>query len=285
MNGDPSEESDMAEVHSTGTQPAPSPPGPDQSIVQVEQRGPVLHVRFNRPRQLNAFNAAMGVELLRIFTQDIPASRARVVVLSGNGGNFMAGADLDLLENWTRMQRDELISSFAVGFDARLLSEADVPVVCAIDGIAFGLGFDLALAADYVIATEKALFGLPEADVGVVPMGGSTWLLQQRIGVGRALRVQMLGEKVRAPQALEWGLVAQVVPSEELDAAVEKYVARIARRSALAMTATKRLVRSISGPAMRTAADAERQAMADCVKEPDVLEGVAAIREKRAPVF
>lgn len=260
-------------------------PEPGYDTVEVGQDGPVLSVRLNRPQAMNAFNADMGRELKHVFEVVLPSSDARVLVLRGAGDNFMAGADLGLLEHWMSLDEDELNRTFADGFDAGALAAVDVPVVCAVDGIAFGLGFDLALAADYVIASDRALFGLPESNVGVVPMGASTYHLQRRVGAGRALRVQMLGENVAAAQALEWGLVAKVVPPEELDAAVAKAAGRFAARSRSAMAATKRLIRDQSAEAVRAAVTAERAAMIAMLRSADVVEGVAAVREKRRPSF
>jgi enoyl-CoA hydratase/carnithine racemase len=257
----------------------------DDSTVQVEQDGPILHVRLNRPRQLNAFTAEMGSDLKRAFEETVPASGSRVVVMSGHGGNFMAGADLSLLEHWTTLGSAELMRTFEAGFDAGALSQCAVPVVCAVDGIAFGLGFDLTMAADYVVATDRAQFGLPETNVGVVPMGASTYHLQARVGVARALRVQLLGQPLSAAQAMDWGLVAEVVAPEDLAATVAKVAGRIVARSPVAMLETKRLVRAVAAEAASRALAAEQAAMIRCLGQPDVLEGVAAVREKRRPRY
>ena len=253
--------------------------------VLVSHDGPVTWVTFNRPQQMNAFDRSMGVALTQIFAEQIPKSDARAVVVTGAGDNFMAGADLALLEHWMTLSDTELRQSFADGFDARMLSDVDVPVICAVDGIAFGLGFDLILAADYTIASDRSLLGLPESDVGVVPMGGSTYHLAQRVGVGRASRVQIFGEKLKAAQALEWGLVAQVVGPEELQANAAKVANRFAARSRSATAATKRLVRAGAADGVARAIEAERTAMTACLRHDDVREGIAAIREKRRPSF
>jgi enoyl-CoA hydratase len=253
--------------------------------LKVEVAEAVVRVRFARADQLNALNDTMAEELATVFGELIPASDAKVVVLSGDGGAFMAGADLDRLARWTSQPAAAVEADLNTGFSAAMVEQVGIPVIAAVDGVAFGIGFDLALAADAVIASERAVFALPEVDVGVVPLGGSTRILAHRIGLARATRVVVFGERVPAERALEWGLVATVVPPEGLDAAVDDLVRKVLRRSPAAMRAAKRLLRSTPSMSAAVAAAAERQEFLGCLAGPDVAEGIAAVRERRRPTF
>jgi enoyl-CoA hydratase/carnithine racemase len=253
--------------------------------VEVELDQGVLHVRFNRTDQLNALDDKMADELAVVFGKVVSSSSAKAVVISGNGGNFMAGADLRRLEAWAKMPAESVIDSLAVGFSAAMVEEVPVPVIAAVDGAAFGIGFDISMAADIVIATDRAVFALPEVDVGVVPLGGSSRILVQRLGLGRATQIVMLGERIKADRALEWGLATAVVAQADLDAAVAAQAKKLVRRSAVAMGAAKRLLRSTPAMSADAAAAAERQLFASCVASPDVVEGIAAVRERRRPQF
>jgi enoyl-CoA hydratase len=253
--------------------------------VDVEHDESVLRVRFNRADALNALNDEMADELAVVFGQVVGDSGARAVVISGNGGNFMAGADLARLEAWAAQPADAVTAALASGFSAAMVEAVPVPVIAAVDGVALGIGFDISLAADLVIATDRAVFALPEVDVGVVPVGGSSKILTQRIGRGRATRVVLFGERVKADRALDWGLVSAVVPPSELDGAVAEQVKRILRRSPTAMRAAKRLLRSTPALPADEAAAAERHEFVGCLAGPDVAEGIAAVRERRRPRF
>jgi len=255
------------------------------STVQVEWSDAVCRVRFDKPGQLNALDNEMADELAVLFGEVLPNSEARVVVISGNGGTFMAGASLDRLESWRAQPPEAVAKALTTGFTAVMVELTPMPVVAAVDGVAFGIGLDICLAADTVIATDRAVFALPETDVGVVPLGGSTHILAHRVGLGRATRIVMFGEKVPAQRALEWGLVSSVVTPEELDGAVDALVDKLLRRSPGAMRAAKRLLRSTPALTVEEAARAERAEFLACLTAPDVAEGIAAVRERRRPQF
>jgi enoyl-CoA hydratase len=252
--------------------------------LEVDQAGEILHVRFNRPDQMNAFNAQMGDELSEVFGAGLRASGAAVVVLSGNGGAFMAGADLEQLERWATLGSEALQAELSAGFQAKVIEDVAVPVIAAVDGVAFGLGLDIVLACDFAIASERAVFSLPETNVGVVPMGASTHHLPHLLGMGRAARVILLGERFKAADALAWGVVMEVVPPDELATAADALAAKVTERSRSALAAAKRLLRSWpADPASAIAA--ECAAFERCLTEPDSQEGIAALRERRRPTF
>jgi len=255
------------------------------STVRVERSDEVCRVHFDKPGQLNALDDEMADELSVVFGEVLPTSDARVVVVSGNGGTFMAGAALDRLDSWRAQTPEAVTKELRTGFTAALVERLPMPVVAAVDGVAFGIGLDICLAADTVVATDRAVFALPETDVGVVPLGGVTHILAHRIGLSRATRVVMLGEKVPAARALEWGLVSSVVTPEELDGAVDALVGKLLRRSDVAMRAAKRLLRSTPAMTVEGAAEAERAEFLACLTSPDVAEGITAVRERRRPQF
>ena len=252
--------------------------------LDVETRNRVLHVRFNRPDQMNALDDRMAEGLGQLF-RDFSADQVNVVVLSGAGGNFMAGADLSRLEAWREMRSTDVVESIGAGFTAADVARLSLPVVAAVDGVALGIGFDLCLAADVVIATDRAVFGLPEVDVGLVPLGGSARELIGRIGLSRANRIIMLGERVRAEQAREWGLVASVVAPDDLEFTVDSLLKKLLSRSQTAMQAAKRLLRAAPVMSGGEAAEAELNEFVHCLGEADVVEGIAAVRQRRRPNF
>jgi len=244
----------------------------------------VLHLLLRRPDALNALDDELGAALHHALTHEVESSGARAVTIRGEGGHLMAGADLGRLTGWMARPGPEIESVVRTGFQPSLLGEVPVPVVVVVDGAAMGVGMDLALAADLLVVTERAVFAMPESDIGLTPLCGSTELLARRIGPARARQVLMLGRKVSAQDAVDWGLSDRVVASADLEQHLAGVLGRLTRRSRSAMAATKRLLVAAEAASEHTLA-AEAAAFAAACAEPDAAEGVASLRERRRPDF
>ena len=243
----------------------------------VDSDDGILRIALNRPDKRNAFD----LNMIRAFTRiiDTRSSDTRAVVISG-GPFFCAGADIAVYARGDIGEIAELTR--AAGLLVEAISTVPVPVLAAVEGMALGGGFEVALAADIVVAGESAKLGLPEVSLGLIPGWGGTQRLAAQIGSRRAKQLIMLQQRLTAADALELGLVNEVVPKGgSLDRALE--LARLlSSSSATALAATKHLV---SGVERALAYDDERATLMGLFTSRDGLEGVAAFVEKRPPNF
>lgn len=249
-----------------------------QSVtVDADAGAGILHVVLNRPHKRNAFDLTMVRSLTRII--DARSADTRVIVLSG-GAFFCAGADIAVYGHGDQGQIGELTR--AAGVLVETLATVPVPVIAAVEGMALGGGFEVALAADLVIAGETAKLGLPEVTLGLIPGWGGTQRLTAQVGSRKAKQLIMLAQRLRASEALTLGLVNEVVPDgQSLPRALE--VARqLANSSATALAATKELV---SGTERALAYSDERSTLMRLFTSADGIEGVAAFVEKRPADF
>lgn len=243
--------------------------------------GPKASLTFNRPAVRNALNRQLIDEALDAFAQ-IP-SETRVLVIRGTGEKaFAAGADIAELKErtlWTDLDfgpRREL---------AQKLENAPFPTVAALNGVALGGGFELALACHLRIAAEHVRVGLPEIRLGIIPGNGGTVRLSRIVGRARALQLMLLGEQIDAREAERLGLVNWVVPAQEFDAQINALTDRLA---ALPPVAARALIDCVSRSGDTSAADAinnEHRWFQICLASPDKQEGVSAFLEKRQAHF
>jgi len=253
-----------------------------QDTVLFERREGIARVTLNRPDVLNSFNDGMFGRLQAIVGEIAADRKVRAVYLTGAGRGFCAGQDISggvaggdygahLLRHW-----NPLVTAMLA---------LEVPVVAAVNGVAAGAGANLALAADFVVAAEEASFIQAFVNIGLVPDTAGTWTLPQLVGRARATAMLMLGEKVKARQAWEWGMIHQVCPLAELEGTAWALAARLAAMPTKALGLTKRLINASFGNtlAQQLAAEAEAQTIAG--KSEDHLEGMTAFREKRKPSF
>jgi len=255
------------------------------SGILFELRGHVAHVTIDRPASMNAIDPAAERALEDIW-RSIEADRdVRVVVLTGSGERaFCAGADMKSgdarsgLEYWAAPRPG--------GFGGIALRDTlDVPVVARVNGVALGGGFEMVLGCDIVIACDDASFGLPEPRVGRMPLDGGMTLLTRQIAFRSAMGILVTGRRVSAREALELGLINEVVPRAELDAAVDRWVADILACAPLSVRAIKQVVRRTAHLSARDAQAAKLPAVIEALQSEDSREGVQAFREKRAPVW
>lgn len=205
---------------------------------------------------------------------------ARVVVIRGEGEHFTSGGDI---EGFMEVEPYELTD---LGHDVTAAARSPKPVIVAVDGYCFGVGFELALAADIRLATARSEFALPEMRLGMMPGSGGTQRLARLIGLSRAKYHVLTGERISAEQALAWGLVAGVAQDrEQLEKEVDRVVQTLLGFSPIALrTAKEVLDRGVDGP-LATGVELERKAYAMLRSTHDFAEGVAAFGEKRRPVF
>jgi crotonobetainyl-CoA hydratase len=223
--------------------------------------------------------------VLAEFWRRLEADREiRAVVLTGSGERaFCVGADMKNvgksgLEYWAAARPD--------GFGGiALRTTLDIPVIARVNGNALGGGFEMVLGCDIVIAAEEASFGLPEPRVGRLPLDGGMVLLARQIPLRPAMGMLLTGRRVSAAQALEWGLINEIAPRAELDAAVDRWLADILACAPLSVRAIKQTVRRTAQLAATEAQALRLPALIECLQSADGDEGVRAFREKRAPVW
>ena len=255
----------------------------DYQTIKVIQEKAVLFLVLNRPEVHNAFNIQMINEMHRAFQQAVADESVRVVILTGEGKSFCAGADL----NWMR----EIINfSFDQNLDesrrvAALLHQIYAlpkPVLALVNGAAIGGGVGFACACDVVVASEKARFGLSEVKIGLVPAAISPYVIR-RIGEAQARRYFLTGERISAERALEIGLVNEVVPAEELRKRGREMANLLLSSGPRAMASCKELLFKVPGMSLEEAREFTARMIAELRVSPEGQEGMAAFLEKRSP--
>ncbi len=254
--------------------------------LNVERLGKVALVTLNDPSTLNAFGNDVANNLVDAFAQiasgEIPA---RAVVLTGEGRGFCSGANLSGPGIASAGPRDagERLGTLVNPF-MRSLRDFPMPIVTAVNGPAAGVGASLALMGDMILAGESAYFLQAFRRIGLVPDGGSTFLLARSLGKARAMELTLLGEKLPAAKALEWGLINRVVPDATLVDEAVKLAAELADGPA-SLAIIRKLVWKGLEAAHDEALDAERWGQKEAGDTEDNREGVAAFKEKRPAVF
>jgi 2-(1,2-epoxy-1,2-dihydrophenyl)acetyl-CoA isomerase len=253
-------------------------------LIAFEREGNVALIRMSDPATLNAVSLAMAQELADAFER--AGGGARAAILTGAGRGFCSGANLAADLDPTSPDYDAG-SYLHTHYGPMMLAirKLRVPLVTAVNGAAAGIGCSLALAGDLVLAGESAYFLQAFQRVGLVPDGGSSYLLARSIGRARALEMMLLGERVGAVQALEWGMVNRVVADSELSATALALAARLAEGPTIALAKIRELAWRATETTFAEQLDLERDLQREAGRTADHREGVAAFRAKRAPRF
>jgi 2-(1,2-epoxy-1,2-dihydrophenyl)acetyl-CoA isomerase len=251
----------------------------------------VLTLRMNRPEVLNSLNSDIVFALINALGDAATNDNVRAIVLTGNGRGFCAGADL-AGGNWPSEDGmspgDITANSMEIGFNplVRAVVDSPKPVITAINGIAAGGGVGLALSGDLVLAAESAKFRLVFApQLGIIPDVGASWLVPNLVGRARANGMALLGDSLPADKALEWGMVWEVHPDDQLVAKAQEYAARMAQGSITGMKATVRAHDKAMLQSIHDQLDFEKEEQRHYTNQPVFFEGVKAFIEKRKPNF
>ena len=257
--------------------------------VVIEPVDGVLHVRLDRPERKNALPPPAVLTIVRALEDAATDESLRAIVIGSTGSDFCSGADwvasntaggprprTGSIQRRTPLQAHRLI---------QLLVEVQLPVVCAVRGWAAGLGCQIALAADFTVATEASRFWEPFLRRGFSPDSGATWLLPRLVGVARAKELLLLGRELSGAEAARWGLIHRAVTDEQLDGAVDELVAELAGAPTVALGLTKRAIHRALESSLAEAMEAEANALELSSRTADFKEGLAAFREGRAPRF
>jgi len=248
----------------------------------------VATIELNRPQALNAWTQQFGLELRAALERAGADEAVRAVVLTGAGRAFSSGADLkDFGVELDERGRPDVYRALTERYHPVMhaVRELPKPVVAAVNGPAAGIGCSLALCCDLVVAAESAYFLLAFVNIGLVPDGGSSLFVPTRVGAARAAEMAMLGERIHAQQALEWGLINRVVPDERLAEETGALARRLAGGPTLSYAGSKRLLNSWLYARMDEQLELEAQLQREMVGTGDFVEGATAFVQKRPAQF
>ena len=281
----------MAECHEAFRQEVdPNVTETNVDGVAVGSADGVLRIALDRPERKNALDPPAIARIVHTLELAAVDDSLRVIVLYSSSADFCTGAD------WVATNRGGDAPRPRTGSIQRrtplgahrlieLLVEVQLPVVCAVQGWAAGLGCQIALAADFTVATESATFWEPFLDRGFTPDSGATWLVPRLVGIARAKELLLLGRKVTGREAADWGLIHRAVTDDELDEVVDSLVAQLANAPTVALGLTKRAIHRALDSSLADAMEAEANALELSSRSADFKEGLAAFREKRPPRF
>lgn len=254
------------------------------STLLVSHEGGICTLTLNRPDKLNALNAELIIALEKALDDLHGNTDLRCVILTGAGEKaFAAGADIEAMSTMTTVQAKAFADlGHRVGSKLEGLS---APVIAAVNGFALGGGCELALACDFIYASDRAKFGQPEVNLGVIPGFGGTQRLTRRVGVGRARELCYTGDIITADEALRIGLVNVVVPGAELLAKANDTAKKIALKGPVAIAQCKRVIERGADLSLPAANELEAQAFSSLFGSLDQKEGMAAFVGKRKAAF
>lgn len=248
----------------------------------------VATLTLNRPDRLNSFNTDMHAELKQALKQvQDPAQGVRCLLITGAGRGFCAGQDLSDRAVAPGTQTPDLGESIDQRYNPliRTLRGLEMPVVCAVNGVAAGAGANLAFACDIVLAARSASFIQAFCKIGLVPDSGGTWTLPRLVGHARATALAMLGDKVSAEQAEAWGMIWKCVDDDQLAAEAGKLACHLANQPTKGLALIKRALAASSTNTLDQQLDLERDLQRLAGRTRDYQEGVAAFMAKRLPDF
>ncbi len=259
---------------------------PAYETIQFEQQDNYARISLNRPEAANGMNMQLARELLdaAIHCDENPAIRA--VLITGNGKMFSAGGDLKSFAAYGDEMPAKLkeLTVYLHGAISRF-GRMNAPVVIAVNGMAAGAGFSFAVSGDLVLAAQSAKFTMAYTAAGLSPDGSASYFLPRLIGMRKTQELMLTNRRLSAEEALQWGLVNQLVADDELAASAEALTRQLANGPTQAFGTVKKLLQASFGNGLETQMDLEAQGIAAMSKSADGREGVSAFMEKRAPEF
>jgi len=258
----------------------------DYETILLDIAEGAARLTLNRPERLNSFTVQMHDEVSRAL-EAVAKSGARVLVLTGAGRGFCAGQDLSDRAVAPGGEGVDLGESLEKRYNPliRRLTTLEMPVICAVNGVAAGAGANIALACDIVIAARSAKFIQSFANIGLIPDSGGTWTLVCLAGQARALGLALTGEPLTAERAEAWGMIWKCVDDDKLREETDGLAAKFASAPTRGLAMTKKLIRESGARTLAEQLDVERDAQRALGRTADYREGVAAFMEKRAPKF
>lgn len=255
----------------------------EQSLLYSVTDG-IATITLNRPDVFNAFNDQQSYELQDALKQVTRDAAVRVVILTGAGRAFCSGQDLKAIAG---SEKRSLADSLHKRYNPiiKAMRELPKPIICRLNGVAAGAGCSLALACDYIVASSEASLIEVFVNVGLVLDSGSSYFLPRLVGMRKAFELSTLGSKVKAEEALQLGLVNQVVSPDELDAAVQEIASRYASAPTKAIGLMKKMLNKSFESSLDEMLEYEAYCQEIAGSSADYREGVAAFNEKRKPVF
>src|SRR5512139_768685 len=243
--------------------------------LQHREDGPVATIQLNRPQKKNSFNAEMRQEMTRLLDDLAHKPSLRAVIITGGDAIFCAGADISEMSGPPSAESSyHHAREFQILFDQ--VESLPQPVIAAVSGYALGGGCELALAADFRIASESARFGLPEIKIGAFPGGGGTQRLTRLIGAAKAKEMILLGDPITAEEALAVGLVMKVAPKDKYLAEAVSLAVKLAALPRLALQASKMLINRSQQIDLATGLEFEARTFAVIAHSHDLAEGTKA---------
>ena len=265
-----------------------SAPGIELETVNLSVSEGTATIELNRPEKLNAWNGQFGDDLLEALRRVESDDAVRSVLVTGAGRGFSSGADLtEISGDVTPEGRPDVYKTLTERYHPIMegIRHLPKPVVAAVNGPAVGIGCSLALCCDLIVAAESAYFLLAFVNIGLVPDGGSSLFLPTRIGMARATELSMLGERLPAAKALEWGLINRVVPDEQLRPEGEALAARLAAGPTRSYAGAKRQLNNWLYTRMPEQLELEARIQQEMAGSEDFVEGAMAFAQKRAARF
>ncbi|TEU29530.1 2-(1,2-epoxy-1,2-dihydrophenyl)acetyl-CoA isomerase [Acinetobacter seifertii] len=257
-----------------------------QNIIAEEKNG-VGYLTFNRPKALNSFNVEMHREVAEVLNQWTKNPDVRCVVISGEGRGFCAGQDLGDRVVDPNAEAPDLGYSIETYYNPLIKTIVNMPkpVICAVNGVAAGAGANIALACDLVIAAKSANFVQAFCRLGLVPDSAGTWFLPRAVGHARAMGLTLLGDKLSAETAKEWGMIWDVVEDAELKTKVTELAERLAKQPTFGLSLIKKAIHQSSNNTFDEQVLLERDLQRIAGRSEDYREGVQAFMNKREPNF
>ncbi len=256
------------------------------NFILVDIAQGVMKITLNRPDVLNSFHLDMAQELHQALDVARAEKSVRAVVLTGAGRGFCAGQDLSAvpMEGAGKLDLGVIVRQT---YNPVILAirKLDMPVICAVNGVAAGAGANLAIACDIVIAAEGASFIQSFSKIGLIPDTAGTFFLPRAIGLPMATALMMTGEKITAARAAELGMIYRVVPNDQLEAESMKLATTLAQMPTKGLALTKRALNASMTKNLDEQLEMEEQLQREAGRTHDFDEGVAAFKEKRAPTF
>ena len=250
-----------------------------------ERDGGIATITLNRPQALNALDLVMRRELASVLDEVEADEAARVMILTGAGGNFCAGGDVKTMRARRHTAAEGRARVESLNRMVLRLVDFPKPTIAMVDGYAVGAGANLALCCDLIIASDRAKFGELFCKIGLAVDGGGTWFLPRVVGLARAKELVFTGDVIDAAEAVRLGLINRVVPAAELEETTRALAEKIAAGPPLALRLDKQMLNRAASTDLSSALEAEASSQALAIASDDHAEGVAAFFEKRPPRF